>query len=183
MIDLAALIEGLEEAERLTEPRASAKHALNTICSFLEGIPTIEQRNLHAPLYTLLLALDDLERSTVSPMLEGAGSPNRHPARTAERVMKAYCSYLVDRLMAGGDPLRNACRKVADALKGEKLLEGRDGWKTIKNWRDGTSKLDLENHERAVLDALRAEVDPRVIDLADVPALIKRLHAKMGRFG
>ena len=57
-LDLASLVEGLERAESLTDPREIAGQALLAVWQFLDGIPAIKKRDLDAPIFNLILAFD-----------------------------------------------------------------------------------------------------------------------------
>ena len=184
-VDIAGLVDGLERAERKRDPRECAGEALLAVLGFLKGIPSIEDRDLDAPILGLILALGDLKNSTVAPMLKRARSQNRHPTSTARRVMKAYCSYMVDQLLGADHTLEQACKIVAGALKNSSILKGQSErtWVTIKNWRVDAMKPTKDEQEGMVLDALRTEMKHENFTPAEAVARIQRLDAKIGRFG
>jgi hypothetical protein len=158
---LAALQGGLKSADEESGRDASST-ALRAVIEFVNAIPTLASQNLALPLVHLLSALQDLDSGRVAPMLAPAkGFDNRKPDAGMRKVQRAFAIFAVDELRRFGMSTEAACLFVVDVLKEAGVaIGGRRGapeWKTIRAWRDDTTRRRPEDQQASVLAALRDE--------------------------
>ena len=166
--NLGQLEAGLSRAlaQSSESGRGAAMTALEAILVFIDSVPEWERRNFELPIWALLAALKDLNDGRVVPML--APNPkvrNRKPDPSMRKILKAYAVSFVDILRRSGLSVTEACRFVAHELKQRNIpLGGRVGsppWKTVNGWRNGLTKLHINDQTRETVVGLRREL-PRL---------------------
>lgn len=189
--NLKFLENGLVQSINTENTRESVAAALETVIEFITAIDDF--KGLHAPLWALRLALSDLEMGIVASFLQPKSFANGHPQSTIKKTMQAWIAYSVDTLMSGPERMScdKACKFVANELA--KLgypIEGKresPPWRTVKNWRDGFSKLGSADPGRGFLTAMRVLV-PAAPELSatdrkrHVADSLKAAVYSMGRF-
>ena len=155
----ADLTEALDFMD--SNSRRAAGLAVRACLEFVQAHRRLASKGLTRPLFDLLAALDDLDKGIRPAMFEPVVYGNRPPERAVRQRAKAYACFCVDQLIGIGEDAASAC-KAAARVWGQRHLSfgGRastPSWKTIKGWRDRTSKLSKDNRQRLVLEALRRE--------------------------
>ncbi len=188
---LAGLNQALHQSLAEPSPRASVVLALDAIIGFVDSHAAFAEKGLSAPIHALIFAIEDLENGSVAPFLAAQKSDNRHPEPKAKKIMKAYAIICVDYLKSRGMDVPQASRAVAAALEqADYPIDGKQystSWKTVKNWRDGNSKLASRDQDFSIVAELRAQA-PFPADLtldearSHVTQLLCRMVQLIGRY-
>jgi hypothetical protein len=87
--------------------------------------------------------------------------------------------FCVDQLKEAGMPVDDAAKFVASELKQAHVpIGGRSStppWKTVKNWRYDVTRPGAGDLERHILEALRAECDPKGLSLDQLKKRLAQL--------
>jgi hypothetical protein len=150
-------------------------------------------KGLSAPLFNLLLALDDLNKGIIAPILalsleeRKLNRPGHNTSRKLNQGLAVFCS---DLLLEDGLSLEEACRFVAQELKkaGLKVHGKRDAQplRTVKSWRDEVSQLPEDHQIRHIVKTLRASLNPersKGSAKQDVREIVRDVAVNIGRFG
>jgi hypothetical protein len=123
--------------------RAAVMHALNAVYAFLQqvgfdGVDELSRSSMLTPVGALALALADLERGVVSPLLEPRPVPGRPPDLHSRRMVKGAAAAAVTLMMEVGFERKDAAKRIARALRAfDVKLDGNRqlDWHTVASWR------------------------------------------------
>jgi hypothetical protein len=128
----------LAKGDMKEDSRRAAYTALKAVIDFISSIPGSNDKGLANPLTTLRMALLDLGSGTIPPLLTPPSKVmNRPKSLVSHKFRKAYAIASVDRLMAAGMRVDEACKFVSAEYRRAKIDIGTrtDQWKTVRQWR------------------------------------------------
>lgn len=119
--------------------RDGASACLITINLFLSMFEIIDKDNLMIPLNVLISALNSLNDNNQLPILTPVPSTGRAKSSYMRSILEGWAVVTVERIMAMGIPLDEACQKVASFLDkaGVKPTRGNTSIsaRTVRNWK------------------------------------------------
>jgi hypothetical protein len=142
----------LAKADMREDSRRAVKAALSAAIDFISSIPGSDENGLANPLTVLRMALLDLEAGVTPPLLTPSSKLSHRPETpTATKFTKAYAVASVDRLVAAGMKVDEACKFVSAEYRRAKINIGTrtDHWKTVRQWRYELNRRPKERKKRA----------------------------------
>jgi hypothetical protein len=128
----------LAKGDMKEDSRRAAYTALKAVIDFISSIPGSDDKGLANPLTMLRMALLDLKIGVVPPLLRLSSKvTNRPESPIQHKFAKAYAIASVDRLIAAGIRVDDACKIVSAEYRRAKIDIGTrtDQWKTVRQWR------------------------------------------------
>jgi hypothetical protein len=163
--NLRLLEVGLKQAnkELIHNSREGVITAVTAVFRFVSSIPEFDDQHLGTPLWTLVVALKDLDRGRVAQWLkQSPGVKSRVVDSWMRKMIKANAIATVDMLSRSGMKQETACRLVAKELEDASFrIGGRRGtpsWKTVKSWRDRISRLPQTDEMSSLVKQIRDQV-------------------------
>jgi hypothetical protein len=171
----------LAKGDMKQDSRRAAYTALKAVIDFISSIPGFDDKGLANPLTMLRMALLDLQSGTIPPLLTPSSKVmNRPKSLVSHKFRKAYAIASVDRLMAAGMRVDEACKLVSAEYSRAQIDIGTrtKQWKTVRQWRyelkrrsaDDPTTYDLvQNFNRVLKPASTIEQTKRELrqDIAD----------------
>jgi hypothetical protein len=159
---LAELETGLRAAikHRGAGDRKAAVAALETVLRFLYTRPHLTAEGLELPLFDLWIALKNLNKGRVSPILIHVPAGSSPPHGDASRMARGHAIFAVEQLVERWENASLACQAVAkrwnQTIGGDTSNETIQSFaETIRSWYYRSSRLPADDPEREVIAALR----------------------------
>ena len=136
------------------------------------------------PLLGLLGALTALDSGTVVPMLRPSRANSRPPEPPFRKVRRAAVIHCLNILIDAGMKVDDACKFVAPLVRKAGMPTGGRpstyDWKTLKGWRDDTTRRNPKDQEAHALAAFRVSFpNAPGTPLDQVKVMVKRALSVM----
>jgi hypothetical protein len=143
--------------------RKGAVAALEAFLHLIGSIPKLDNEHLQTPIWPLMMALKDLEKGRIAPMLRPSpGVRHRAAESWMRKLIKSFVVLYIEALYKAGMSLEEASRFVAKLLESRSFRVGgrleTQAWKTVSGWRDRIPKLARSDPMRKQIDDLRPQV-------------------------
>jgi hypothetical protein len=145
-----------EWIERSDGGRRAARTQLAAVEEFLIAVGP--DRRWIAPLTVLLAALEDLDRGTVTSMIETTRLAQRPPETFQRNVTKCCAAAAIDGLMKLKLSRERAAKAVADVVgKSGYSFDGTRArtWQTVARWRDELNSVSRDGLDVEMVDTYR----------------------------
>jgi hypothetical protein len=148
--------------------REAALMAVGGVCEFIESVDQFRALGLVTPLALLGVALTDIDRGAVAPLLQKRRLGRRAPETHVRQYVKAHAAATMHILMEIGFRRREAAESVADLLRhhGVSLAGGFDvTWRTVAGWRDSLEGAPGEDQAAVAYREMIAGHGARTADM------------------